>query len=93
MVPKIRRTNVDLGMFLVERVIDVMGLYLGRELSSNLLLTGTNFLGSRYPSEAHCKVHDFGLTMNTEQPSVGNSEAVYNTDPVIQYRLYLIQYK
>ena len=25
--------------------------------------------------------------------SVGNSEAVYNTDPVIQYRLYLIQYK
>jgi hypothetical protein len=25
--------------------------------------------------------------------SEGNSEAVYNTDPVIQYRLYLIQYK
>ena len=34
-----------------------------------------------------------GKTTQKTQYSVGNSEAVYNTDPVIQYRLYIIQYK
>ena len=33
------------------------------------------------------------LAPRLHDTSVGNSEAVYNTDPVIQYRLYLIQYK
>jgi hypothetical protein len=57
-----------------------------------------SLMGCKWPKSLsdHSGVPDLEWYSNSNNKvlaSVGNSEAVYNTDPVIQYRLYLIQYK